>query len=135
MQRQSVLVLWIGWLIIVSVGCGDDEGSVRLPLSGMVLSADIPENLQGTVSLMPEGETKGPAANGIIQNGWYEFTTEDGPVAGQHRVLIDVEPPRGKMDTAAQQSRLEWKFEFHITIPSEPPYEYDFPLVRDSADE
>jgi len=134
-QRQSALVSWIVWSIIVSVGCGDNDGPIRLPLSGMVLSADIPENLQGTVSLMPEGETKGPAANGIIQNGWYQFTTEDGPVAGQHRVLVDVEPPRGKMGETTQESKLEWKFEFHITVPPEPPYEYDFPLVRDKVDE
>ncbi|MEO2018253.1 MAG: hypothetical protein ABGZ53_28205 [Fuerstiella sp.] len=100
-----MLISWIGWSVCVAVGCGDDEGPTRIPLSGMVLSADIPENLQGTVSLMPEGETKGLAANGIIQNGRYQFTTADGPVAGQHRVLVDVEPPRGKMDLAAQQPR------------------------------
>ena len=134
-QRQSVLISGIGWALIVSAVCGANDGPTRLPLSRVVSLVDIAENLQGTVSLMPEGDTRGPAANGIIQDGSYQFTAEDGPVTGEHRVLIDVEPPQGKMDDAAQQSQLQWKFEFHITVPSEPPYERDFPLVRDVENE
>ena len=130
-MRAQALLLGIGWPILAAVGCGGDEGPQRVPLSGSVTLADIPDNLQGTVSLMPEGDTKGPAANGIIMDGQYRFTSQDGPVAGSHRVLVDVEPPRGKFDAAKQNVQQQWKFEFHITIPSEPPYEFNFPLLRD----
>ena len=48
--------------------------------------------------------------------------------------LIDLEPPRGKMDKAAEQSTLQWKFEMTVTVPSGPPYEFDFEVARESVD-
>ena len=101
----------------------------------MVTSTDIRTHLKGTIALLPTGATKGPAANGLVVNGIYKFTEERGPVAGEHRVLIDVEPPRGKMVDAAEQAALQWKFEFQITVPSEPPFTADFQLIRETDDE
>lgn len=119
--------------MLLLVGCSGQDGPERVPLEGIVSAADIAGDLNGTISLMPGEETKGPAANGLIRNGLYEFTSEDGPVAGTHRVLIDVEPPRGKLDAAAEQAAQQWKFEFQITVPSEAPFEADFQLVRQSS--
>lgn len=121
-------------LAIFLVGCGDD-GPPRVPLEGIISAPAIVEVLNGTISLLPDGGTKGPAANGLVRDGLFKFTTEDGPVAGTHRVLIDVEPVRGKIDVVAEQAAQQWKFEFKITVPAEAPYEYDFELVRESSDE
>jgi len=118
---------------LLLMGCSGPDGPERIPLEGIISGAEIAGDLNGTISLLPSAETKGPAANGLIRNGLYEFTSEDGPVAGNHRVLIDVEPPRGKLDTAAEQAALQWKFEFQITVPSEAPFEADFQLVRQSS--
>jgi len=112
-------------------GCSGPDGPVRVPLEGIISAADIPGDLNGTISLLPDGGTKGPAANGLVRDGLYQFTAADGPVSGSHRVLIDVEPPRGKLDSAAEQAALQWKFEFQVTVPTEPPYESDFKLVRE----
>jgi hypothetical protein len=119
--------------LLLLTGCSGQEGPERIPLEGIISGAEIAGDLNGTISLLPSAETKGPAANGLIRNGLYEFTSQDGPVAGTHRVLIDVEPPRGKLDTAAEQAALQWKFEFQITVPSEAPFEADFQLVRQSS--
>lgn len=124
--------------VVVSLaltGCGGNDGPVRMPLTGSVTSTDIKGELKGTIAVLPDGATKGPAANGLVIDGEYAFTSADGPVAGTHRVLIDVEPPRGKMDDVSQQSSLQWKFEFQITVPSEPPYTSDFILLRKKPDE
>ncbi|MEZ6129253.1 MAG: hypothetical protein R3C59_11265 [Planctomycetaceae bacterium] len=131
MARIFPRIEWWTLLCFLCVcGCGGPEGPVRIPLAGLISAADIPGGLNGTISLLPHGETKGPAANGLIREGLFQFTSDDGPVAGTHRVLIDVEPPRGKLDSAAEQAALQWKFEFQITVPSEPPYETDFHLIR-----
>lgn len=119
--------------LALHAGCSRQDGPVRIPLEGIVSAADIAGDLNGTISLLPAEDTKGPAANGLIRNGLYEFTSEDGPVAGTHRVLIDVEPPRGKLDSAAEQAALQWKFEYQITVPSVAPFEADFELVRQSS--
>ncbi len=114
-------------------GCGGD-GPNRIPLTGIVSAPEIVGALNGTISLLPDSGTKGPAANGLVRDGLYRFTTEDGPVPGTHRVLIDVEPERGKLDQAAEQAAAQWMFKFNITVPAEGPYEYDFELVRESED-
>ncbi|MEQ9409970.1 MAG: hypothetical protein RIK87_19700 [Fuerstiella sp.] len=130
-------VRWVTLILFLVgslAGCGD-KGPVRIPVTGLVYSSSIPENLNGSIAVLPEGDTKGPAANGLIRSGTYEFTVENGPVPGRHRVLIDVEPPRGKMDEAAESTQQQWKFEFHVSVPAEPPYTLDFDLVREEFDE
>ena len=122
-----------GTLLLLFAGCGND-GPPRVPLSGTVVSDDIAGDLNGTIALLPAAGTSGPAANGLVQEGSFSFSDEDGPVAGPHRVLIDVEPPRGKMDDA-ENSTLQWKFEFEETVPASAPFELDFRLVREKPDE
>jgi len=131
---MSRYFFWPLLAMVLLPGCGRDDGPVRVPLEGIVSSLDVPKGLNGTISLMPSSETKGPAANGLIRDGLYKFTMVDGPVSGTHRVLIDVEPPRQKMDRAAAQSAPQWKFEFQITVPAEAPFEHDFTLTRESDD-
>lgn len=132
MSRRLLIVISCCGLPLV--GCGSD-GPVRLPLSGRVYSDNIEGKLNGTIAVLPVAGTKGPAANGLVQDGQYKFTDETGPVAGEHRVVIDVEPPRGKMDDATPDALLQWKFEFRVTVPAEPPHERDFVLSREQTDE
>ena len=134
MLIQRLFFCLVFCVSVFAAGCGGNDGPVRVPLEGSVTSTDIPGDLNGTISLQPASGTKGPAANGLVKSGHYQFTTADGPVVGTHRVLIDVEPPRGKMDRAAEQSALQWKFEMKVTVPSDPPYKFDFDLVRESVD-
>jgi hypothetical protein len=130
---KSVCSAVIGCLIIA--GCGRNDGPARVPLQGMVTTTDIESQLRGTIALLPTGGTKGPAANGLIQNGIYQFDEATGPVAGEHRVIVDVQPPQGKLVEPTPDSALQWKFEFQIKVPATPPYVADFQLIRENKDE
>ena len=124
--RQTILL----FLLIVSVGCGGNDGPPRIPLSGEIEADGFSGPINGSIAILPDGNTKGPAANGLVQDGEFEFTTDDGPVAGSHRVIIDIEPARGKMDDPENAS-LQWKFEFSTDVPAEAPYRKNFKLTRD----
>ncbi|HUT91276.1 MAG TPA: hypothetical protein VMY37_17385 [Thermoguttaceae bacterium] len=50
---------------------------------------------RGSISLLPAAGNSGPAANAVIVDGEYRFTTESGPYGGPHRVLIDVDSEPG----------------------------------------
>jgi hypothetical protein len=133
-RRPNLIVALLVVSALSGAGCGRSDGPDRKPLIGTVTSRDIAGDLQGTIALLPDEKTHGPAANGTIREGHYQFSDDDGPVAGLHRVLIDVEPPHGKMDNPTTTS-LQWKFEFEITVPSAAPFEIDFELVRKPSDE
>lgn len=120
------------WFLgMILAGCGGSDGPLRIPLDGTVTSSDVAGELNGTIAILPAGATKGPAANGMIKAGQYVFTSENGPTPGVHRVLIDVEPPRGKMD-GGDATTLQWKFEFEITVATDPPFTQDFNLERNT---
>lgn len=124
------------WLLLLN-GCGAPDGPLRQPMYGEITSTDISGDLKGTIAFLPSGTTKGPAANGLIVDGAYEFTSETGPVAGNHRVIIDMQPPTAKMASPAATSNLQWKFEFDVSVPSEGSLEQNFHLIRktDADDE
>lgn len=128
--RKFSFITWPLSLTFCILGCSGDDGPRRIPVSGLVYTADIDGPLNGSVAFLPTGVTRGPAANGLIKVGKYSFSEVEGPVAGLHRVLIDVEPPRGKMEAASAQTNKKWKFEFEVNVPDQPPYELDFHLDR-----
>ena len=130
---KAACTVIIGSFVIA--GCGGSDGPKRVPLQGIVTCADIEGHLRGTIALLPTAGTKGPAANGLVLNGLYRFDETTGPVAGEHRVIVDVQPPRAKMADRSQEDSLQWKFEFQINVPSEPPYVADFQLIRENKDE
>ncbi|MFY9254820.1 MAG: hypothetical protein WAO83_15320 [Fuerstiella sp.] len=115
----------------VAVGCGGNSGPARMPINGTVTATAITEKLNGTIAVLPAGSTKGPAANGTINDGLYHFSSDNGPTVGTHHVIIDIEPPRGKMDNSAA-AKVQWKFEFDIDVPESPPFLFDFELIRDT---
>jgi len=135
----SLVVLW---------GCGPSGD--RRPLRGRVEIDGVAVE-QGSISLLPAEGNPGPAANGVIVDGAYRFTTETGPRAGPHRVLIDVESPPGGQDAsgagntrdvkrtgaraerarppgagAGQATKLHWEIEF--TVPEDGAPRKDFDL-------
>lgn len=114
---------------VLFTGCGGNDGPPRIPLSGQIITEGFSGPVNGSIAILPDGETKGPAANGLVQDGQFSFTTDDGPVAGSHRIIIDIEPPRGKMDDGDNAS-LQWKFEFQTDVPAAAPYKKDFKLTR-----
>jgi hypothetical protein len=120
-------------LILVSIsataaGCGSDDGLARVAVSGTVKMAG--ENLpSGSISIVPDEGHTGPAANGSIEDGWFSFSSADGPVAGPHRFIVTFMPTKHellKMRASGKDIQTSW--EFPLTIPDEPSFEHDFTL-------
>jgi hypothetical protein len=137
-DRQVMAILLLCFATLA--GCGSRGETARKPMQGKVEQGGRPVEA-GAISFLPAEGHAGPAANGAIAGGRYRFTTGDGPVAGPHRVLIDVDPAdvnAGKAAVGAAKveplpggpdtnpSRRKW--EFQMTVPSESPYEKDFQL-------
>ncbi len=75
--------------VLFVLGCGSQAGLQRIAVYGTV-SRNGKSVQQGSISFLPaEGHT-GPAANGAISGGEYSFSTENGPTAGPHRVVVRV---------------------------------------------
>lgn len=87
-------------------GCGQNDVG-RQPISGSILFDGTPMN-EGTVRFIPDGQTKGPAAYGIIQDGFYEISHQEGVVPGTYRVEIEkkIELPFEIDDEAAYAKYL-----------------------------
>ncbi|MBI5759377.1 MAG: hypothetical protein HZA46_12735 [Planctomycetales bacterium] len=109
-------------LIIVSLailfwsGCSQSSGPRRVPVRGTVKLAG--QLFQPTsISFQPTEGHSGPAANTAIVNGVYQFTTEDGPTAGPHRVLISVAPAKGSGGENDPPRPKKTRWEFSVTVP------------------
>ena len=101
---QSVLTLyqryflpyryvWLGACLAVQAVClavvfGRGDGHPgRQPVYGEVKLAGNPAP-RGSISFYPAEGHAGPAANTGIVNGRYQFSKQDGPFAGPHRVVL-----------------------------------------------
>ena len=87
---------------LLAVGCGSQSGPQRIAVNGTV-TRDGKKIEGGSISFLPAEGHSGPAANGVISGGEYSFSTETGPTAGPHRVLVRIAPPT-KGDLAKQKS-------------------------------
>lgn len=76
-------------LSIVAVGCSGEAGPERIAVKGHVTLDGVPLGL-GLVRLIPIDQNGGPGAMTTIVGGDFEFTAENGPVAGKHRVEIEA---------------------------------------------
>lgn len=112
-------------------GCGSsDTGPKRMEVSGTVKRGGVAVKAGG-VRFLPTGDHNGPAANGAIEDGTYKFTTDDGPTAGRHRVVIHVllskdELMKMKAEPDNEGPKMQWEFE--VTVPDGEPFEKDFNL-------
>ncbi len=96
-RRYGLAALWLS--LVVLSGCGSSTD--RRPLHGRVEIDGVAVE-RGLISLLPAAGNSGPAANGVIVDGEYRFTTESGPYCGPHRVLIDVDSLHGEERATGQ---------------------------------
>ncbi|ODA36683.1 hypothetical protein A6X21_15730 [Planctopirus hydrillae] len=99
-----LILLFFG--VLSFKGCGQNDVG-RQPISGSILFDGTPMN-EGTVRFIPDGQTKGPAAYGIIQDGFYEISHQEGVIPGTYRVEIEkkIELPFEIDDEAAYAKYL-----------------------------
>ena len=129
-----------GLATLLLAGCSGSDGPERVPLHGQVTRAGASVG-RGTISLLPAEGQSGPAATTVIEEGRYEFTRSDGPVAGPHRVVISLAVdekeapasppapppgPAGKAASPAKSSARRW--ELRVDVPEKGPFEHDITL-------
>jgi len=85
----TVCVLLAGGI----AGCGSGDAC---SLSGQVTFNGKPI-LDGNIRFNPIDDTPGPGGSAKIVDGAYEIATEDGMLAGGHRVLISATRATGRM--------------------------------------
>jgi hypothetical protein len=76
-----------GALVASTFGCQRPDGIARIAVTGTVTS-DSGEPITGTISFLPKNGTEGPAATASLIDGVFAFHRENGPVAGEYRVLV-----------------------------------------------
>lgn len=87
--RSAMICLMCGVTIVGAVGCSGSADPERVSVRGHVTLDGIPLGL-GLVRLIPIDPQGGPGAMTTIVGGDFEFTVENGPVVGQHRVEIEA---------------------------------------------
>lgn len=86
-------VIWLPYLltalcVITITAC--DSPRTRQPITGAV-KVDGQAVERGSITLLPDQGHRGPAASSAIADGKYQFTSENGPTPGKHRVIIGIE--------------------------------------------
>lgn len=81
-------------VIVLLTGCDANRGE-RNAVAGTVTFDEEPV-VEGTITFVPIGETKGPLVGGNIKDGRYEIPAGDGPAAGSYRVEISALRETGK---------------------------------------
>lgn len=136
MPRNLVLMLLPALSALsILVGCGSGDGLPRVAVSGTVKMGedDLPA---GSVSIVPNEEHKGPAANGTISDGMFSFSELDGPIAGPHVVTITFTPTKDELIRMRIDGReVQTSWEFPLTIPAEATFEHDFVLTQPTVTE
>ena len=111
------------------IGCGGGEGPERIAVSGEVRRGGQPLT-NASISYLPDAGHAGPAATTGIIDGQYRFTTQTGPVAGPHRVVIRLSAPgnvfREKDEKRPASGPSSWQFK--ADVPERGPWENDFVL-------
>lgn len=77
-------------VISASYGCAREDGPPRFAVRGAV-QLDGQPLPAGRICFRPSDGSRGPAAVGVIADGFYEIPRHAGPVAGRHQVEIEVD--------------------------------------------
>ncbi len=118
---------------LVGLGCSGDKGPLRVRVIGVVERKAEPL-VNGTITFLPAKGHKGPAANGVIQNGKFDIPAAEGPTVGPHQVLISVLPGKMSAEFKAGMSapkpsmRTRWELEADVTKEQT---DYDFILKEE----
>jgi len=75
--------------VLLNSGCSGDNGPVRMAVTGRVILDTEPLN-SGVIRFIPAGESAGPGAMAKIVDGEFQFTAQNGPVCGNHRVEVEA---------------------------------------------
>jgi len=89
-MTQRRLLLLSGLCGVYLCGCGGSSEPGRHALQGTV-SVGGNAIVKGSISFLPAPGVSGSPASTAIEEGEYRFTEENGPFAGEHRVVIGVE--------------------------------------------
>ncbi|HRX81425.1 MAG TPA: hypothetical protein P5307_20290 [Pirellulaceae bacterium] len=92
LRRRLFLVCGLCGLCLS--GCGG-SAEQRLSLRGSI-TIDGAKLEKGAISLKPVEGHSGPAAVTTVEDGWYRFTTSNGPMPGPYAVKINVDPESGQ---------------------------------------
>jgi len=136
--RQAVLLHWV--VMLAAAGCSGGDGAERVPLYGKVTVAGTPVG-RGTISLLPAEGHSGPAATTVIEEGHYEFTKSDGPVAGPHQIVVMLQsddkaspmsraaqPPGAARQPASPAKAPNRRWQLRFDVPKTGPLEHDVVL-------
>jgi len=89
---------------LATLGCGaHDDGPRRVAAEGEITFQGRPLE-RGAILFVPAGNTKGPRAGAIIEDGRYRVAQENGPVLGRLRVEIRSAPNYGYDATEPTES-------------------------------
>lgn len=110
-------------------GCGADDGLPRVAVTGSVMmnSEGLPA---GGISFVPAEGHSGPAANGAVEEGYFAFSSSDGPVPGPHVCTITFTPTKDELiRLRADGKEIKTSWEFPVTIPEKSSFERHFTLA------
>jgi hypothetical protein len=115
------------------LGCGGDNLR-RVAVKGTVTSNGQPKN-GVAITFLPAVGLEAPSAGAQVVDGKYELSSEVGPIAGPHKVLIESMGERARQLEQFSQNNLQSDketgpatWEFKIVIPDQPTFEYNFDL-------
>ncbi len=118
-------------VLALILGCGSSSTELkRSEVRGTVKRAGVPVK-EGSIRFLPADGHDGPAANGAIKDGAYAFTSENGPTAGAHQVVITILPSKDelmKIKAGPDNQGPKTKWEYDVTVPDEDVFEKDFKL-------
>ena len=87
---------------------------------------------EGSITLLPQSDNDGPAANTTIRKGEYRFDKREGPAVGAYRVLV-MRPAWGptkgeafKANMSASPPKTEW--EHQVDVPAVEVFEHNINL-------
>lgn len=84
---------------VVLLGCSGSSGLERLAIRGDVRMDGVGVE-QGTITLIPVDQTKGPSVGAAISAAKYSIDAPLGPTVGTYRVEIRSPKPTGKKISA-----------------------------------
>jgi hypothetical protein len=130
-HRSIVIVVCFG-LALLAAGCRSKSSTNRLPVHGTV-TINNREAFNGSITFLPLGGRPGPAATTGVSNGVYRFDRNNGPTAGQTKVIIyRIVPRTAMLDALIHKSGKRPNFEWYqaADVPDDGQYTHDFTVAE-----
>ncbi len=101
----DLLILVIGLLLCLSAGCEKADRWERMPVGGRATLDGKPWS--GSLALRPVRPVIGPTTSIEVNEGTFQFSRSDGPVAGQHQAILMPKSEFGRQDEAFLETLVE----------------------------